>query len=174
MNTLVSKLLTSPFDTLHVSAKDFDKFFVGFEDQLNHMVKLQHDFSKNVPNFPPYNIRKISENKYAIELAVAGFAESDIEVTIDGNKLVITGKTTEDKESDFVFKGIANRAFTRTFALADKIEVQSAEMINGMLKIALDKAAEISTVKKIAINDTQVSNKQFLTESEKDSIAERL
>lgn len=174
MNTLVKQLFTAPFETLNVSAKDFDKFFVGFDDQFDRMAKLQHDFSKNIPNFPPYNIRKISENKYVIELAIAGFAQSDVEVTIDGNKLVITGKTTEDKETDFVFKGIANRAFTRTFALADKIEVQSAEMVNGMLKIALDKAVEFSTVKKIEIKDAQVSNKQFLTESEKDSIAERL
>lgn len=177
MNTLVKQLFSTPFETLNVSSKDFDKFFVGFDDQFDKLAKMQADFSKNIPNFPPYNIRKISENKYAIELAIAGFAQSDVEVTIDGNKLVITGKTTEDKDTDFVFKGIANRAFTRTFALADKIEVESAEMVNGMLKIALDKISELSTVKKIDIKDTSAkkSKKQFLTEEDEyDKAAETL
>lgn len=177
MNTLVKQLFEKPFETLNVSSKDFDKFFVGFDDQFDKLAKLQQDFAKNVPNYPPYNIRKIADNKYVIELAIAGFSQSDVEVTIDGNKLTVTGKTTDDTETDYLFKGIANRAFTRTFALADKIEVESAEMINGMLKVALEKLAEISTVKKIDIKDSSAkkSKKQFLTEDEKyDKAAETL
>ena len=95
----------------------------------------------------------------------AGFAQSDIEITLDGNKLTISGKTTDDAEGgEFLFKGIANRAFTRTFALADKIEVQSAEIVNGMLKVALDKLAEVSTVKKIEVKGAKKSKKEFLAE----------
>jgi molecular chaperone IbpA len=177
MNTLVKQLFEKPFETLNVSSKDFDKFFVGFDDQFDKLAKLQQDFAKNVPNYPPYNIRKIADNKYVIELAIAGFSQSDVEVTIDGNKLTVTGKTTDDTETDYLFKGIANRAFTRTFALADKIEVESAEMINGMLKVALEKLAEISTVKKIDIKDSSAkkSKKEFLTEDEKyDKAAETI
>jgi molecular chaperone IbpA len=157
--------MQKPFDVLNVSSKDFDKFFVGFDDQFDQLVKLQQDLSKNVNNYPPYNIRKIEDNKYVIEVAVAGFSQSDVEVTVEGNKLVIEGKTTDDSDN-FLFKGIANRAFSRTFALADKIEVQSAEMVNGMLKIALDKFVEASTKKKIEVKGGKKSEKQFLKEAE--------
>ena len=100
-------------------------------------------------------------------MAVAGFSQSDIEITLDGNKLTITGKTTDDAEGgEFLFKGIANRAFTRTFALADKIEVQSAEIVNGMLKVALDKLVEVSTVRKIEVKEpsSKKSKKELLVE----------
>ena len=176
MNALVKQLFEKPFETLNVSSKDFDKFFVGFDDQFDKLAKLQQDFAKNVPNYPPYNIKKLSDNKYVIEVAIAGFSQSDIEVTIDGNKLTVTGKTTDDAETDYLFKGIANRAFTRTFALADKIEVESAEMVNGMLKIALDKLAEISTVKKIEVKDSSAkkSKKKLLTEEQEDELSTNL
>jgi molecular chaperone IbpA len=178
MNALVKQLFEKPFETLNVSSKDFDKFFVGFDDQFDKIAKMSQDLAKNVPNYPPYNIRKVADNKYVIELAIAGFSQSDVEVTIDGNKLTVSGKTTDDAETDYLFKGIANRAFTRTFALADKIEVESAEMVNGMLKIALDKLAEISTVKKIEVKDSsssKKSKKKFLTEADEyDETAEKL
>lgn len=148
--------------------KDFDKFFVGFDDQFNRLSKLHNDITKNIPNYPPYNIRKVSDNKYVIELALAGFAESDVEVTLDGNKLTITGNTKDDDNNDFLFKGIANRAFTRTFALADKIEVNNAEMINGMLKIGLDKIIEAQNFKKIEVKSKskKESTSQYLTEDQ--------
>ena len=157
MNALVKQLFEKPFETLNVSSKDFDKFFVGFDDQFDKLAKLQQDFAKNVQNYPPYNIKKLSDNKYVIEVAIAG-------------------KTTDDAETDYLFKGIANRAFTRTFALADKIEVESAEMVNGMLKIALDKLAEISTVKKIEVKDSSAkkSKKKLLTEEQEDELSTNL
>jgi molecular chaperone IbpA len=98
-------------------------------------------------------------------MAVAGFSQSDIDITLEGNKLTIAGKTTDDVEGgEFLFKGIANRAFTRTFALADKIEVQSAEIVNGMLKVALDKMVEATAVKKIEVKGAKKSKKEFLAE----------
>jgi molecular chaperone IbpA len=154
-----------PFTNL---GKDFDKFFVGFDDQFNKLSKLHNDITKNIPNYPPYNIRKVDDNKYVIELALAGFAESDVEVTLDGNKLTITGNTKDGDSKDFLFKGIANRAFTRTFALADKIEVNNAEMINGMLKIGLDKIIEAQSFKKIEVKTKgkKQSTSQYLTEDQ--------
>lgn len=118
--------------------KDFDKLFIGFDDTYNRISKLHDDLTKYVPNYPPYNIKKICENKYVIELACAGFAKQDIEITLEDNKLVIKGNAADDTEN-FVFKGIANRAFTRTFALDDQIEIKDAAMFNGMLKIFLEK-----------------------------------
>lgn len=151
--------------------KDFDKFFVGFDDTYNRLTKMHDDMTKFVPNYPPYNIKKVEENKYIIEMAVAGFAKQDIEITLEDNKLVIKGYSHDDTEN-FIFKGIANRAFTRTFALDDQIVIKDAAMLNGMLKIALEKIIpEHRKPRKIEIADepSTVSefakgNPKFLTE----------
>ena len=73
-----------------------------------------------------YNIKKVKDNKYVIEMAVAGFAKSDIEVTVEGNKLVIKGDSNDNEAEDYIFKGIANRAFQRTFTIADKVEIKGS------------------------------------------------
>jgi len=150
--------------------KDMDKFLVGFDETYNRMAKFHDDLTKNIPNYPPYNIKKVEDNKYVIELAVAGFAKSDIEITFDDNKLIIAGKAQEDSDN-FLFKGIANRAFTRTFLLDDHIEINDAAMMNGMLKIALEKIVpEHKKAKKIEVKDaeTKSSKKQFLSEKNND------
>ena len=73
MNTLVKQFFdTKPFDMVNFG-KDFDKFFVGFDDTYNRLAKLHDDVTKFVPNYPPYNIRKVEDNRYVVELAVAGF-----------------------------------------------------------------------------------------------------
>ena len=150
--------------------KDFDKFFVGFDDQFNRIAKMHDELTKNIPNYPPYNIRKVEDNKYVIELAVAGFSKSDIEITLDDNKMIIKGSSNEDAEDTFLFKGIANRAFTRTFAIDDQIEIKDAALLNGMLKIALERIIpEHKKPRKIDLKSeedivTQTSTKQLLTE----------
>jgi molecular chaperone IbpA len=145
--------------------KDFDKFFVGFEDQVNHMTKLHQDLTKNIPNYPPYNIRKTGENTYTIELAVAGFDKSEIEIELDEGKLIVRGNVQQDtsESNDFLFKGIANRAFTRAFAIDDQVEVKDAELFNGMLKVFLERLVPEKTApKKIAVKSK--GEKQFLAE----------
>jgi molecular chaperone IbpA len=148
--------------------KDFDKFFVGFEDSAQHMQKLHDDLTKNIPNYPPYNIRKNDENHYTIEIAVAGFGESEIDITIDGGKLIVRGNVdsaTDALEDNFLFKGIATRAFTRAFAIDDHIEVKDAEYFNGMLKIALERMIpDEKKPKKIKVNSR--TGKQLLQEDE--------
>lgn len=153
--------------------KDFDRFFVGFDDQFSKLSKLHDDLTKNIPNYPPYNIRKVEENKYVIELAVAGFAKSEIDITLEGDTLIISGNAA-DHQSDFIYKGIANRAFTRTFSLADHIEIENAEIFNGMLRIWLEKIIpDYKKPKKIEVKDTSEvketakTEKQLLVESDK-------
>lgn len=148
----------------HDAFKDFDKFFVGFDDQFNRMQKLHDDLTKNIPNYPPYNIKKVDDTHYVIELAVAGFAQQDIEIEIDGGKLVVKGNVQSAEEEDnFLFKGIAARAFTRTFALNDQVEVKDAELFNGMLKIALERLIpEAQKPKKVAVKEGKA--KQLLNE----------
>ena len=145
--------------------KDFDKFFVGFDDTYNRLSKLHDGVTKHIPNYPPYNIRKVEDNKYIIELAIAGFSTSDIEITIEDNKLIISGRANDDGEN-FLLKGIANRAFTRTFALDDHIEINDAAMLNGMLRIALERIIpEHKKPKKIEVKDaSKVSKKELLVE----------
>lgn len=153
--------------------KDLDKFFVGFDEQFNRMQKLHDDLTKNIPNYPPYNIRKTGDNTYTIEMAVAGFGQSEIDIEIDGGKLIVRGNVGSDNESnDYIFKGIATRAFTRSFAIDDHIEVKDAELFNGMLKIALERLVpEEKKPKKVAVKTK--GQKQFLTEEEKDEIASK-
>lgn len=153
--------------------KDLDKFFVGFEDQINKMQQLHNDLTKNIPNYPPYNIRKTGDNTYSIELAVAGFGQSEIDIEIDGGKLIVRGNTSAENETnDYVFKGIANRAFTRSFAIDDQIEVKDAELFNGMLKIALERLIpEDKKPKKVPVKTK--GQKQMLTEEEKDEISSK-
>ena len=144
--------------------KDFDKFFVGFDDTYNRLAKLHDDVTKYVPNYPPYNIKKVEDNKYIVELAVAGFAKQDIEITFEDGKLTVKGSTQDDGEN-FIFRGIANRAFTRTFALDDQIEIRDAEMFNGMLKIFLERIVpEHKKPKKIEVKEKSTSAKQLLVE----------
>lgn len=142
--------MTNTLSIFNPTFKDFDKFFVGFDDHVNRLQKIGSEVAKNVPNYPPYNIRKNSESSYTVELACAGFGKSDIDIEMEGDKLVIRGNITEESDDDYLFKGIANRAFTRTFTLMDNIEVKNAELVNGMLKIFLEGQHEIA--KKIKID----------------------
>lgn len=148
--------------------KDFDRYFVGFEEQQAHMQKLHEDVMKNVPGYPPYNIKKTGENTYSIEIAVAGFGTQDINIEIDGGKLVVKGnlETSEPETQDFLFKGIATRPFTRSFALDDQIEVKDAELFNGMLKVFLERIIpEHKKPKKIDVKSkASKGTKDFLAE----------
>jgi molecular chaperone IbpA len=130
-------------------------FTVGFDDTLELMREAATIAAKSV-SYPPYNIRQVKENKYVIEMAVAGFAKSDIEMTLEGNKLVIKAASKDDDNGDYLYRGIANRAFERTFTLADKVEIKDAEMVNGMLKVWLENMVKVQdAVKKITIKEKE-------------------
>ena len=142
----------------------FNSFFVGFDHVFNEASKFHDDFTKNISHYPPYNIKKIDENKYVIELAVAGFGRSDIEIELVENKLIVTGKSNNDKPNSYLYKGISTRAFTRTFSLNDFIEIKGAEMLNGILQIVLERIIpEHKKPKKIEIKEP-TTTKQFLAE----------
>ena len=115
-----------------------DTFSVGFNEVSKRLLEASENLSKAVPGWPPYNIVKVDENKYVIELAVAGFGKSDLEIEIQEGRLLIRGSTKSDEKSNFLHKGIADRAFRREFHLADTVEVKNAEMVNGLLKVWLE------------------------------------
>ena len=126
------------------------KFGVGFDSMLEQFTSdFFTDSYQGTQNFPPYNIIKISEYGYDIEMAVAGFAEEDLEIDYADNVLTISSKETEPfKDSDnksnsslieYIHKGIAVRKFTKKFTLAEDVIVNDANLANGMLTISMEK-----------------------------------
>lgn len=130
----------------------FDPFTIGFTDVFEELEKTSKQIQK-AASYPPYNIKQVSDNKYVIEMAVAGFGKQDIEVTLEGNKLVVKGTSNDESAPEnFIFKGIKNSNFTREFTIADKVEVENAELVNGMLKIGLSNMVKMQdAIKKIPL-----------------------
>ena len=156
--------------------KDIDKIFLGFDDKFKRLQTMHDDLTKNIPNYPPFNVRK-NGNTYTIEMAVAGFAQHEIDITIEGGKLIVKGNTeSTEPEENFLFKGIANRSFTRTFALNDQIEIKDATLFNGLLQIALDRIIpDHKKPQKIEVKEGKaVSKSKKLTKEEEHELAERL
>lgn len=123
-------------------------FLLGF-DQLERMVERT---AKTENGYPPYNIEQVSENSFRITLAVAGFAEEDLSITVEDRQLVIRGKQNEDAENRiFLHRGIASRQFQRTFLLAEGVEVSGAALANGLLHLDLSRAIPESVVQNIQI-----------------------
>ena len=155
--------MTYKIPTTLWNTEQFDKFFIG-SDQLHRTLKQTADFIANtaVTNYPPYNIRKIEDNKYVIEMAVAGFGKQDIEMTLEQNRLVIKGQTFSDTEDkNYIFKGIADRGFSRQFNLADNIVIDNAQLVNGMLKVWLEHVIpEAQKPKKIEIQESTEETKK--------------
>ena len=120
--------------------RKLDPFFVGF-DRFWKQIDAMHTTSHpNVASgYPPYNIRQVAEDHYHIEMAIAGFSQEDIEVLLQDGKLTVTGKVADEEEEGgkLLHRGIANRAFTREFTLSDTIEVEGANLENGILLISL-------------------------------------
>ena len=129
-------------------------FLLGFE-QLERLV--ERTAKSGNEGYPPYNIEQTSETSYRITLAVAGFAEADLSITVEDNQLVIWGRQADDSAGRmFLHRGIAARQFQRSFVLADGVDVGEAIMENGLLHVDLKRAVPESVVQTIKIkrNDT--------------------
>jgi HSP20 family molecular chaperone IbpA len=124
-------------------------FLLGF-DQLERMVERT---AKSENGYPPYNIEQVGENAFRITLAVAGFADADLSITVEDRQLVVRGRHAEDGEDRvFLHRGIAARQFQRTFLLAEGVEVSGAALTNGLLHIDLKRAVPESVVQTIRID----------------------
>ena len=137
-----------------------DRYFVGYDGMLKKMADAHTILGKSVANYPPYNIAKVDDNKYVIEMAVAGFGKQNLDIEIANGTLTVSGHTTVDDLVDeglnlqYLYKGIAERGFKREFTLADNVEVKSSSLVNGMLKIWLEAfIPEEKKAKKIDITD---------------------
>jgi len=111
-----------------------DPFFIGFDRALDTWSHAQTVSSAT--NYPPYNVIKVDEDNFVVELAVAGFAKTEIDIVTSDGKLIVKGESkAEDNDSKFIHRGIAARKFTREWALGEYMEVKAAELKDGMLKI---------------------------------------
>ena len=128
-------------------------FLLGF-DQLERLVERTAKTGNE--GYPPYNIEHTSENSYRITLAVAGFAEGDLTITVENRQLVILGRQGEERgDRVYLHRGIAARQFQRTFVLADGVDVGAAIMEHGLLHIDLKRALPETVIQKIEIKKGQ-------------------
>tara|TARA_B100000686_G_C16276574_1_gene706653 strand:- start:88 stop:567 length:480 start_codon:yes stop_codon:yes gene_type:complete len=125
-----------------IDKNKFIPYSVGFDDLFDRLF----DLDINSSGYPPYNINKIDENNYLIEMALAGFSKGDVEIEMADNELTVKSKKTDDLaknktnvNSTLIHQGISNRSFIRKFTLSEEIFVKNAEIKDGMLKIKLEK-----------------------------------
>ncbi|MEZ5770560.1 MAG: Hsp20 family protein [Defluviimonas denitrificans] len=125
-------------------------FLLGF-DQLERLVERTAKTGND--GYPPFNIEQSSENSFRITLAVAGFREADLSITVEDRQLMIRGRQADDADEGRVFlhRGIAARAFQRSFVLADGVDVAGAVMENGLLHVDLRRAVPEKIVQTIRI-----------------------
>jgi len=141
------------FDTTMIP--QMDRYFVGADRVMKRLADIADQSSQMMPiKYPPYNIKKVDETRYVIELAVAGFGKSEIDIELQEGLLSIRGKIDATDNTEYLYKGIAERGFKREFTLADNVEVKSSTLVNGMLKIWLEAfIPEEKKAKKIDITD---------------------
>ena len=130
----------SIFNNLRPLTVGFDNVF----DQLEYMMEDRFFDKGTVANFPPYNIVKTGENTYDVELALAGFNRKDIEVEYRENQLTVKSKKQDkqeetDEDGNMIHRGISKRMFSRSFTIANDVEVKGAELKDGLLKVSLER-----------------------------------
>ena len=144
--------------TLHLRSFDipaFNKFGIGFEnlfDDLQRVTQIQSS-----TNYPPHNVIKTGDNTMTIEVAVAGFAEGEIDIALDKRLLTITGNKQRDDDAahEYLHRGISSRDFKQTFPLAEHVEVKGATIRDGILTVYLEREIpESAKPKSIAITYT--------------------
>ena len=122
---------------MNLPTRVFDSFknmTVGFDNIFDQLSTLS-DF--DIPNYPPYNIKKIDKENYQLEMALAGFSKDEIDVEVKENTLTISARTSDKEEDSFVHQGIARRAFKRRWTLAEHLEVDDAKLKDGILIVEM-------------------------------------
>ena len=118
---------------------DLRPFSVGFDELFDHFNNTLEYTVKQGTSYPPYNINKVDDLNYQIEMALAGFSKDDIEVEVAENLLTIKSVKENTQDNKNIYKGISYRKFTRGFTIADDIEVKDAKLEDGLLTIQLER-----------------------------------
>lgn len=163
-------------DIAYKNMMDFDPFqnTIGYDKMFDRIYAHATDFNTGKSQkYPPYNIIKVSDNNFEIEMAIAGFTEDELDIMTEDGILTVRGSSIEDgTDENYIHRGIARRDFIRKFTISDTIEINGASMENGLLKIRLENIIpEHKKAKRIQIsgNGNGVGSKkepQFLTENE--------
>ena len=128
-------------------------FSIGFDDMFDQFESMLDNGGLVQTNYPPYNIRKAGKDKYAIELAVAGFNKNDVEIEYEDKLLTVRtkkiNKTVEKDRDEIIHKGISQRSFSRSFTIADDVQVNGAELKDGLLTINCEKIVPEQKKKKL-------------------------
>jgi len=133
MNTLITQ---AHWDNLVSAFPQIRRQFVGFDRVVD---LLNQNFEVSVQNFPPFNIEKLDDENYEIQMALAGYKESDLDITVeDGTLTVEGGQESGEDESNFIHQGIAQRKFRKVWSLADTVIVKDAKLTEGILRISLE------------------------------------
>lgn len=129
----------------------FARSTIGFDRLLDQLGTLAEPDAGD--NYPPYNIEKLGEDRYRVALAVAGFSDNELSVTVEANQLTVSGKKAGGDQKDILYRGIAHRPFIRRFSLADYVVVKDARLSNGLLTVELERQLpETMKPRRIAIN----------------------
>jgi len=141
--------------------------FVGFDQLFDEIERLIEGSQPVQSTFPPHNIVKIDDNRYVVELAVAGFGKDDIDIEFNDGTLYIKGEKKNKEEVNYLYRGIATRTFTKSIRLIDTIEIRGAEFKDGILKIGLENVIpDHKKPRKIVIgNEISFAKPQLLTET---------
>ena len=154
-----------------------DPFFIGWDNHFKNLEKVMNTST----NYPPYNLKQIAEDSYLVEIALAGFNKEDIKVQQEKNILTISGENKSEDANSYIHKGIGGRSFSRTFSLAEYVEVDNVMMLNGLLTVLLIKRIpEEAKPKVFQIIDgdymAEISSKEqdeMLEQAEKEGLLKR-
>jgi molecular chaperone IbpA len=114
--------------------KDIDRYSIGLDRMFNHLGSINQDVS-----YPPYNLVKVDENTYSLELALAGFKSDEVKVFTENSQLVVEAAKEETDGREYVHRGLASRSFTRTWTLSEDVEVKEVKFEDGILSVALSR-----------------------------------
>jgi len=162
--------MTHYFDSSFAQFPKFDKFFIGHDKFLAKVQEVVEQAANTAAtSYPPINIKKTDDNKYLLEMAVAGFGKNSIELTLEQNKLRVAGKVeASDETTEYLYKGISTRPFERTFMLNDDVVVNNAQYVNGLLKVWLEHIIpEEKKPKKIEIEEELPATPELLAKGKK-------
>ena len=128
-------MVNTTFDSIW---RDISPFAVGFDRTFGTLELFANARTKEA-NYPPYNIRKVTDDQYTIELAVAGFEEKDIDVELSGENLIIKGIRSKEATEGLLHQGLATRDFSKKFVLSDDMVIKGAALSSGMLYIGIER-----------------------------------
>lgn len=161
-----------------MNAIDFSPLYrntVGFDGMFNLLDTAMQQSTSTSSGYPPYDIESVEDGKYRITLAVAGFAEKDLDIQVERGVLTISGKRDDDGQNAYLHNGIAKRSFQRKFQLADHVEVVDADLVNGLLQVSLVKEIpDAMKPRKIAIGQTESAVESVEQKQQKNSVSDSL